>query len=308
MSIGLCCQWMEEKVSRNGSKKYINAFEERNLQYNAYLNGKYSTDKIISVYKNNINNLCDRLPNIFAKGFKSFRLSSNILPLIDEVPDEIRYNEEVLTLLSNLGNIILNNKVRITTHPDAFCVISSKTPSVIENSIKILKHHAWVFDQMKLPQNNYYCINIHGGVKNEFKTLINSINTLPDNVRNRLTLENEELAYSVEDLHKVYKETGVSILYDSHHHNFNPGSLSGEEAMELASSTWKEKQLTHLSNTEPGMENAGFKDRRKHSNYVHQIPGYQLKANNDDKIDIDFEFKMKNIAILKAVNDFDIKL
>ena len=308
MSLGVCCQWMEEKKSRTGTSKWVNALEERNLQYGAFLNKKYTNEQIIDTYTNNLDNIRNKLPSIIEQGIRSFRISSNILPLVDKVPDEVRYSPKVLDSLAALGKVILANKIRFTVHPDQFCVISSKNPEVIKNSFTILEHHAWIFDQLGLPQNNYYAINIHAGVKDQFGVVVDSINKLPNNVRSRLTLENEELAYSVEDLYKIHKETGISIVFDSHHHTFNPGTLSGNEAMELAMSTWKEKPLTHLSNTEPGLENAKFQDRRKHSNYVHYIPDYQLEANNSNKIDIDFEFKMKNEAILKAAKDFGINL
>lgn len=308
MSLGVCCQWMEEKKSRTGTSKWVNGLEERNLQYGAFLNNKYTNQQIIDTYKNNLDNIKSKLPFIISLGVKSFRISSNILPLIDRVPDEVRYSTEVLNSLAELGKVILENNIRFTVHPDQFCVISSKNPEVIKNSFQILEHHAWIFDQLGLPQNNYYAINIHAGVKDQFAVVVDSINKLPNNVRSRLTLENEELAYNVEELYNIYKETGISIVFDSHHHSFNPGKLDGKDAMELAISTWKEKPLTHLSNTEPGLENAKFQDRRKHSNYVHYIPEYQLEANNSNRIDIDFEFKMKNEAVLKAVKEFGINL
>jgi len=308
MSVGICCQWIEETVSSNGTTKLVNALEQKNLLYGAFQKGKYSNSYIISVYLSNLDNLLCKLPNILSKRFTSFRMSSNILPLIDQVPDEVRYDSRVIAKLSALGSFVINNKIRFTTHPDQFCVLSSKKPEVIKNSFRILDHHAWMFDQMALPKNNYYCINIHGGVKGQFQTLVDSINRLPLNVKSRLSLENDELAYSVEGLYQIYKKTGVSTVFDSHHHNFNPGSLSPEDAMNLAISTWKEKPLTHLSNTEPGMESGKFQERRKHSNYVHYIPEWQLNANNNGLIDIDFEFKMKNVAAIKAANDFQIKL
>lgn len=111
------------------------------------------------------------------------------------------------------------------------------------------------------------------------------------------------------DLYEVYQETGVPIVFDSHHHKFNSSSLEDEEAFNLALSSWKNiKPLTHLSNTEPELSSSNnFQKLRQHSQYVHYIPKYQLKANNDDLIDIDFEFKMKNLAIEKAIIDFNIK-
>lgn len=308
MSLGVCCQWMEPKTLRNGGVKWVNGLQERNLQYGAFLAGKYSNEDIVEVYLNNLDNIRHKLPHIVSTGVRSFRISSNILPLIDRVPDEVRYDPRVLNSLGELGKVILENKMRWSVHPDQWCLLTSKKPEVVENSLEILNHHAWIFDQLGLPQTNYYAINIHGGVKGEFSQLVDSINKLAPNVRSRLTLENEELAYNVEDLYRVYNETGISITFDSHHHKFNPGNLLGFEAMELAISTWKEKPLTHLSNTIPGLETAKFQDRRKHSDYVDYIPEYQFQANNKGLIDIDFEFKMKNEAVFKAVSDFGVIL
>lgn len=56
------------------------------------------------------------------------------------------------------------------------------------------------------------------------------------------------------------------------------------------------------------MENGSFTERRKHSDYVHYIPEYQLKLNNENILDIEMEFKMKNLAIEKAVKDFGLIL
>ncbi len=124
-----------------------------------------------------------------------------------------------------------------------------------------------------------------------------------------MTLENDERCYSTSDLYKVFEETGVPVVFDSHHYKFNTGGIAEEKAFDLAKSTWgKVRPLTHLSNTEPSLANEkAFNKLRQHSQYVHYIPDYQLQDNNNDLIDIDFEFKMKNLAIEKAIKDFKIK-
>lgn len=308
MSIGLCCQLIEEQVQKNGVIKYNNLLNEKHLQLGRFEKKEYSLDRILETYISNTSNLLKCLHTINSLGIKSFRISSNLLPLFEKVDRSILENKTLIENLAKIGKFAVEHNIRLTSHPDQFCVISSKKKEVIQNSFKILEEHAWIMDKMNLPHSNYYAINIHGGPRDQFSTLVDSINTLSNNVKSRLTLENDEISYSVQDLYQVHKETGIPIVYDSHHSKFNNGKLSCEDAMNMAISTWKVKPLTHLSNTEPGMENGSFQDRRKHSNYVHYIPKHQLEANNLDKIDIDFEFKMKNLAILKAVKDFDIKL
>jgi len=308
MSIGLCCQYLKSKEKRNGTIEYFNAMEEKNLQFGRFNEGKYSEDQIIKTWMSNLDNLSMTLNEVIKEGFKVFRLSSNLFPLYDSVSHLLINNESLSKNLKMIGQKLKESNVRVTCHPDQFCVISSKNPEIIGKSIKILEHHAWIFDSMGLEQSPFYAINIHGGARDQLPTLVDSIKKLSENVKNRLTLENDELCYNVNDLYQCFEETGVPICFDSHHHVFNDGGLSIDEGLEKSMKTWQVKALTHLSNTDPLLKGGSFKDRRKHSDYVHYIPDLQQKLNDEQKLDIEFEFKMKNLAIHKAIKDFNIIL
>jgi len=307
--IGLCCQYIKENIKRNGTTEFINIIEERTLQHGQFLKNKYSLSQINSTWVNNANELLKILQRVNNEGIKLFRISSSLFPLYDSLTKELKSNQEVRSILQQAGKYVMLNNMRVTTHPDQFVVISSSRQDVIENSIRMLDHHAWVFDQMDLPASPYYAINIHGGAKGNSSILIDSIKKLSHSTKNRLTLENDERSYNVKDLYHVYQETGVPICWDSHHHTFNDADLSLDDALSLIKTSWNNvKPLTHLSNTDPNLINGNFTERRKHSDYVHYIPDCQLQANNLGQIDIEFEFKMKNLAIIKAVKEFSIKL
>jgi UV DNA damage endonuclease len=307
--IGLCCQYLEPVIKRTGKIEYKNILNERNLQFNQFLKGKYTNSEIESVWINNCNNCYSVITRLYSENIKLFRVSSNLLPLYDLVPELLYNSESVKNILYKIGSFVKSHNMRLTTHPDQFVVISSDKQDVINKSIKMLNHHAWVMDQMGLDLSAFYAINIHGGTKGNITTLISSIKSLSDNVKQRLTLENDERSYNVKDLYKVYEETGIPICWDSHHHAFNNADLSSEEALDLCKLTWGDiKQLTHLSNTDPLFVNGSFTERRKHSDYVHYIPECQRLGNNQNELDIEFEFKMKNLAIFKAIKDFNILL
>lgn len=309
MAIGLCCQYIEEKVSPKGKVSYTNIVGEKVLQFGRYKNGAYPQELIVDTWVSNIKKLQSILPRINQEGVKSFRLSSNYFPLHDSVNDLLINNEQIINICKEIGKFAIDNKIRLTMHPDQFVVLSSKNENVIATAKRMLAHHAWILDMMGLPETTYYAINIHGGVKGETNTLVKETNSLPSNIKNRLTFENDERAYSVKDLYKVYEQTGVPIVCDTHHHSFNEDGLDVNQALDVSMSTWgKIKPLTHLSNTEPGSEQGSFNERRKHSNYIHTIPEYQKELNNSEKIDIDFEAKMKQLAIFKAVKELGINL
>lgn len=308
--LGLCCQYMCEKLKKNGSKELINILNERHLQFGRYKKGDYSKSDIHDVWLNNTTELLSVLKRIKSEGYSVMRISSGLLPLYDLAEADLKSDQQVLDKLREIGSFVKDNKMRVTQHPDQFCVLSSETPSVVNNAVVILEHHAWIFDQMGLDKTPFYAINVHGGKKGNSKQLIEVINTrLSDSAKNRLTLENDERGYSVKDLYKVFESTNVPTVMDTHHHTFLPDGLEMEEALNLSISTWGTvKPLTHLSNTTPGLEEGNFTEKRKHSDYVTYIPDCQLQANNSGRIDIEMEFKMKNLAIEKAVKDFGLIL
>jgi len=293
--IGLCCQYIENNK---------NMFEEKSLQFGQYKKNKYSKQTILETWISNIKNVQKVLPKLKAKGYSVFRLSSNLFSLFDQ-EKELLESFEIKRILKEIGEYVISNNIRLTTHPDQFVVLSSKDDNVVNNSLLILEHHSWIFDSMNLPTTPYYSINIHGGAGNQTDRLLKGIEKLSDNCRQRLTLENDEISYFVDDLYEVYKRSNIPICFDSHHHSFN-GRQSIDEALDKSMSTWTVKPLTHLSNSYPQFVNSTFQNKRKHSDMVHYIPDCQLEANNNNKIDIDFEFKLKNIAIEKAAKDFGI--
>lgn len=310
MSLGVCCQWLEPRIKRDGSVVYENSINERSLQLGRYQQGFYPPSVVRDVYINNIKELIVVVPKLIRNNISLFRMSSGLFPLADFNQSLLRDDELISVLLAHLGVAFKNAGIRVTTHPDQFVVLSSDTPSTVAKSIKELEHHAWVFDKMGMPLSPLAAINIHGGKSNRLKQLIQVVSSLPVNVRSRLTLENDESCYNLVDLLDVYSTTGVPVVWDSHHHTFNDGGLTLDKAYALSRTTWTEsgvKPLQHLSNTTPGLETGTFIERRKHSDYIHYIPDCQLTGLLNDVVDVDVEAKMKNLAVSKLRTTFAVQ-
>jgi len=307
MSLGLCCQWLGEKKKRDGTIYYENIIDEKSLQLGAYKNGKYERKRILETYRGNVKEILRIIPRLNEHGIKSFRLSSSVFPLFEFCGDIAKNDEQITTDLALAGRLFRESGIRVTTHPGQFCVISSDSDRIVENSINELAYHAWVFDLMGFPANNYYSINIHGGKANRSKRLIEVIKTLPENIKTRLTLENDEKCYNVKSLLDISEHTGIPVVFDSHHYTFGVDDLEFADAFTATMATWgSTKPLQHISNTEIGMENAAYNQKRAHSQMIRYIPDLQLEAIRNNIIDVDIEAKMKNIALLKMRKDFGI--
>lgn len=312
MALGICCHWLDQRtIARTGRIETYNAMDERTLQLGRYRTGKYSSEQIGGTYEHNVEALIKMLPRIVKSGVKLFRISSAMFPLADQVnPVLWKGNEKLHSLLQQAGKIVKDSGLRVTTHPGQFCVLSSDSSNVVEKAINELDIHGWMFDTMGLDRSPKYAINIHGGKADRLDALAERIDRLSESVRNRLTLENDESAYSVIDLLSVHRLTGTPVVFDTHHHVFNDESLSMSEAMEATMETWRDGilPLQHISNTEPGLEKGSFSDRRKHSDMIHYVPEVQLKFLRERKIDVEVEAKQKNIAVFEMVKKFDIPL
>jgi UV DNA damage endonuclease len=140
-------------------------------------------------------------------------------------------------------------------------------------------------------------MNIHGGKGDRSERLISVIRDLPENIRERLTLENDEYAYSAAEIAEVCLQTGVAMCFDAHHHviheKLDTYDDPGVAAMvEVARGTWRDPawQLVHISNGK-----TAFADP-EHSDAISLMPdAYRFVP----WIDIEAKGKERAIALLE---------
>ena len=245
-------------------------------------------------------------------GFKFFRITSNLFPWsseynLSDMPDY----KEICNVLSNVGKYVNNNGMRITSHPGPFNVLTSPHPHVVTNCIKDLSIHGEVFDLIGLTRTPFNKINIHiggayGDKPSAMKRFCTNFHRLPESVKSRLTVENDDKAsmYSVKDLYdNVYKVIGIPIVFDYHHHKFCTGDLSEQEALELAMSSWPTDivPVVHYSESR-SKEYEDPKIRpQAHSDYVlDYIDTY------GNEVDIMVEAKAKELAVLRYKEIHDL--
>jgi UV DNA damage endonuclease len=237
-----------------------------------------------------------------------FRLSSSIIPWANKIDwHNMKDIDEIKEILKRCGEFATKHEMRLTMHPGQFVVLTSPHQHVVDNSISELKAHSDLMNYMGLSETPFNKINIHMGAAygdkvNSAKTFIKNFKTLPDDIKKRLTIENDDKAvmYSTQDLYNlIYQEIGIPIVFDYHHHKFCTGGLSEEEAIKLASTTWGDhKPITHYS--ESKALNEGLKVKMQaHSDYfLNKIETYGMD------MDIMCECKAKELAVIKYKNDF----
>jgi len=269
-------------------------FNERGIEYASELALENVRD-LFEIIKWNVKN-----------NIKLFRISSDIFPWgseynLEDLPD---YNK-ISNILKGCGTYAKENGLRIGSHPGPFNVLTSPNESVVENTFKDLKLHGKVFDLLGLELSPYNKINIHcngvyGDKISAMDRFITNFEKLPENVKKRLTVENDDKAsmYSVKDLMYIHNAIKIPIVFDYHHHQFCTGGLSEEEALNLATTTWPDgvTPVVHYSESKALHENDNKQKPQAHSDYINSIPNtYGLD------VDIMVEAKAKELAILPFI-------
>lgn len=229
-----------------------------------------------------------------ANGIKVFRVTSELFPWASEydiasMPDfgEIR---SVLEAVGRLG-------VRLTTHPGPFNKMAG-SGATLKNTIKDLEIHSQIFDLMGLPATHWHKINIHvGGAygdKDEtIKRFAQNFSLLSQNLRGRLTVENDDKPglYTVADLVPLHEAIGIPIVFDYFHHRLHPGTLSEEAAFLTAFATWDVKPVFHFSSSRREYEDPTAK-KEAHADFI-----YEPIKTYGKEVDIMLEAKAKEGAV-----------
>jgi UV DNA damage endonuclease len=264
-------------------------FKERGLKY------------VSSLALQNVNDLKKIIEWNIANGFKLFRASSDIFPWNSEYEyKDLPDYHEIGRVLMSIGTICKDNNHRLSFHPDHFNKLASPDLFTVNKSLRDIEQHSRIFDLMGFEPSRYNKINIHvgGAYGDKYATMqrfCKNFKSLSENAQKRLTVENDDKGamYSVKDLyHGVFQQTGVPIVFDFHHHKFNNGGMSEQEAFKLACLTWDGfVPVCHYS------ESAEDKKPQAHSDYVE----CNCVNSYGKDVDIIIEAKMKELAVLKLI-------
>lgn len=247
-------------------------------------------------------------------GFEVYRMTSDLFPWASEYElESLPAWQEISEVLADVGRIAKQTNQRLTFHPGQFNCLTSPHEHVVVNCVKDLSIHGKVMDYIGLPRSADALINIHAGGAHGDRVsaaerFCKNFERLPDSVKTRLTVENDdkESLFSTLDLYElIHKRTGVPIVHDFHHAKFRKSDgMCEEEELRLAATTWQTgvRQLTHYS------ESASIREGKDvipqaHSDYVDgPIPNYGMS------FDCDIEAKMKELAVIQYTSKQCIKI
>lgn len=202
----------------------------------------YSPGRLAETVLRNLDCLGRQLEYNRDHGLLFLRITSDLVPFASHPVCAFPWPDEFAPRFAALGRVIRAGSLRISMHPDQFTLINSPDEDIFRRSSAELGYHARVLDLLGL--DNTARIQVHaGGVYNDKPASIDRFcarfEKLPETVRRRLTVENDDRLYSVADCLMISRRTGVPVLFDSFHHRLNNRGEGTAAALAMAAATWK---------------------------------------------------------------------
>jgi len=242
-------------------------------------------------------------------GFEVFRMTSTLFPWASEYEmDALPDIEAIRENMRKAGEVARSTGQRLSFHPGPFNCLASPKENVVLNCIKDLSIHGEQMDMLGMPRDHNAKINIHIGAaygdrEAALDTWCRNFERLPESVRSRLTVENDDRKnlYSTKMLYEsVYKRLGVPIVFDGFHYLHGPQDSSYEEAFLMAYDTWPMgiRPMCHHSTSRKDYEDE-TSGKTAHSDYLH----YEFDSCGKS-VDVALEAKAKELALFDYVARF----
>ena len=233
-----------------------------------------------------------------------YRLTSKLVPLATHPElSEWDYIADFKDSLEEIGRFIIENDFRISAHPDHFTLINSPVEKVVDDAIRDLDYHVKLFEAMGLTDYKYKLVlhvgGVHGNKKEAADRFCENCVKLPDRIRKRLVIENDDKSFNTYDVLEICNRIRLPMVLDVHHHNclLEFGEL--RHLLPEIFKTWDGEELNpkiHFSS--PKSEKA----YRSHADYIDFssfMDFLRMAEETGRDFDVMLEAKAKDTALLK---------
>ncbi len=325
MKIGFACKYKHNSVDEKENARIEKEFNTTTttLRYMSSLDADNKIEKLFNIISHNLNSNLKLIKYVstLPEELKMLRIGSDLLPFytLEDykfIYEKNEFRDLIEKKLKEFGQYARKNNIRLSMHPDQFCVLASDKESVIENSIKEFEYHADLIRMMEYGKEfqDFKC-NVHIGGTKGFQGIIDILPRLSKEARNVITIENDEKKYGLDECLKLKKY--CPIVLDIHHHWCREGEriqIDDYRIQEVLESWRGLRPTIHYSQSRENLkeigqsENEHFdlnnilqkgitrKDLYAHSDMLWNKETNKYAANFLEKFDIMVEAKNKNIA------------
>lgn len=243
-----------------------------------------------------------------ALNIQVYRLTSKLIPLATHPAlSGWQYADEFSDYFRDIGVFVKQNDFRISAHPDHFTLLNSPLEKVTEAAMADLDYHVRLFEAMGLEDYRYKLVlhvgGVYGNKKESLERFCANFVNLPDRIRNRLIIENDDRSYDTFDVLELCQKLKTPMVLDIHHHNCLCPDFPVGNVLPDVFYTWKDEQfppIVHFSSPK------SQKDYRSHADMIEFddfLSFLEAASRLNTDFDIMLEAKGKDKALLKLSDE-----
>ncbi|UVI30899.1 UV DNA damage repair endonuclease UvsE [Paenibacillus spongiae] len=278
--------------------------------------------KLERISEENLHNTLRLLRHCIAHDIKVYRFSSKLIPLVThEALADWQPWPALADGFAEIGKFVKASGMRVSFHPDHFCVFSTPRPEVLDKSKQDLAYHLQMLDAMGLDEQakcNIHIGGAYGDKRSSAERFVRQFGSLTDRIRSHVTLENDDKTFTARETLEASEAVGTPMVLDIHHHAVNDGE---ESDAALYGDLWPRIMRTWNPQYD-GEGKASFdgrlapklhisspkneKDPRGHADNVDAGPVVRFLrevAGSADRLDCMLEAKRKDAALMLLMED-----
>ena len=240
-----------------------------------------------------------------ANGIQLFRISSDIIPFASGPASTFPWQSRFSQSLRAIGDKAKAFSIRLSMHPGQYTVLNATDPAVVKRAIADLEYHANFLDSLGLDSGHKLILHVGGVYGNKLaalKRFSHHYEDLPDTIKRRLVIENDDRSYHIGDVLELAGQLKIPVVYDTLHNRVNCCDPTKDDIYWIlqCASTWEKddgRQKIHYSQQD-STKNAGSHsqtiDLEEFLEFYHGLGNYQP--------DIMLEVKDKNLSAVKCIH------
>lgn len=260
--------------------------------------------------RHSLANLRDILEYLERRDIRMYRLPTALAPYASH-PDMPQFHDQVRECaeeLAELGTIVAQRGIRLSSHPGQYTVLNSESEQVRAAAIAELEVQASLLDAIGAGDEAVVVVHVGGsagGIGAACERFLAGVEALSERARARLVLENDDRSFGLADVVGLARRAGLRVVWDVLHHRcHDPDAIPDRDALALALGTWDASTVPkiHYSSPRLDVEQRRVRSgRRVKTRYV--LP--QLRAHADLIDPISFEAFLRGAP---GDRDFDVML
>lgn len=243
-----------------------------------------------------------------ANNIRLFRISSDLIPFGSSPVNTLDWWNMFDAQFQMLGDIIAKNGLRVSMHPGQYTVLNSTNEEVVSRAILDLEYHTKVLNCLRTEKSHKIILHIggiYGDKQQAIQRFLNNYRRLPQDVKHRLVIENDDKLYPIQDVLSIGNELRIPVVFDNLHHKIlgSPTNRTEFDWIRECKSTWTKldgQQKIHYAQQDIGKKPGAHSETIE----VEEFLAFYQELGRED-IDIMLEVKDKNVSAVKCIRSIE---